>query len=161
VVNLQRYGERLKGAGEKVSRCAGAVFFTGLCGEERRWMAGSSFWKRTEDAVPGFEETETGQLIELAISYEDDGTGQAHVTIYRNGEIIGDYTMGPLETWVAGDTEAIFGPRAYIGGTAYGWVVARVEDARIYNEVLSQDEIIASVSSHDKLTTLWGTIKTE
>lgn len=127
--------------------------------EERRWMAGSSFWRRTEDAVPGFEETETGQLIELSISYEGDGTGQAHITIYRNGEIIGDYTKGPLVTWEAGDTEAIFGPRAVIGGTAHGWVIARVEEARIYNEVLSQDEIITSVDFHDKLTTLWVTIK--
>jgi hypothetical protein len=94
----------------------------------------------------------------LAISYEDEG-GEARVRLYRNGEAIGDYTKGPLKTWVAGDTEAIFGPRAVIGGTAHGWVIARVEEARIYNEVLSPDEIITSVDFHDKLTTLWGTIK--
>jgi len=112
---------------------------------------------RTEDADPGFEETETGQLIEMVVSYEDDG-GDAHIRIYRNGDLIGDYIKGVLPTWVAGDVEAIFGPRAFIGGTAHGWVIARVEDARIYNGVLTPDGITA-VDPGGKLTTSWGAIK--
>lgn len=126
--------------------------------EERRWMAGSSNWSRTDNAVPGFEETETGKLIKLAVSYEDDGDGQAHMMIYRNDDLIGDYVKGTLATWVAGDAEAIFGPRAVIGGTAHGWVVARVEEARIYGEVLTSD-VIAAVTPGGKLTTSWGAIK--
>ena len=132
--------------------------------QPRRWMAGSSFFKRTQDAVPGFEETETDKLIQMAISYGNDG-GQAGIKIYRNGDLIGEYTQGPLETWVADNTEALFGPRALIGGTAYGWVVARVEDARIYGAVLDQNDIKAltpdtlPVEAHGKLTRLWGKIK--
>ena len=126
--------------------------------QERRWMAGSSNFKRTEDAVPGFEETETGVLIQMVISYEDDGGGNAHIRLYRNGELIGDYTKGPLDTWVAGDAEAIFGPRAYIGGTAHGWVVARVDEARIYGGVLTPD-VITAVTPGGKLTTSWGAMK--
>lgn len=132
--------------------------------QPKRWMAGSSFFRRTQDANPGFEEKETGKLIQLAISYEDDG-GNAKIVIYRNGKVIGDYTQGPIVSWKAGDVEALFGPRALIGGTAYGWVVARIEDARIYNAVLSEKEINSltvntlDVKANGKLTTTWGSLK--
>jgi len=69
-------------------------------------------------------------------------------------------------SWVEGDVEALFGPRALIGGTAHGWVIARVEDARIYNAVLSEKEInnlevdTLDVEAKGKLTTRWATIKT-
>ena len=85
--------------------------------------------------------------------------------IYRNGDLIGDYTMGPIVSWKADDVEALFGPRALIGGTAHGWIVARVEDARIYNTVLSEKEInnltvnTLDVEAHGKLATTWGTLK--
>ena len=127
-------------------------------------MAGSSHFRRTQDAIPGFEEKETGKLIQLAISYEDSG-GNAKITIYRNGERIGGYTMGPIVSWEAGDVEALFGPRALIGGTAYGWVVARVEDARIYNAALSKKEInnlvenTLDIDARGKLATMWGRLK--
>ena len=130
----------------------------------KHWMAGSSHFRRTQDAAHGSAEKETGKLIQLAISYEDDG-GNAKIMIYRNGEIIGDYTKGAIRTWAAGDVEALFGPRALIGGTAYGWVVARVEDARIYNAVLSEKDInnleadTLDVEAHGKLATTWGAIK--
>lgn len=132
--------------------------------QPRQWMAGSSFFRRTQDAEPGFEEKNAGELIYMAISYEDDG-GNAHIKIYRNADKIGDYTQGPIRTWEQGDVEALFGPRALIGGTAHGWVVARVEEARIYNVALSQNEISGlqvggeAVDSHGKLATLWGKIK--
>ena len=132
--------------------------------QPKRWMAGSSFFRRTQDANPGFEEKETGKLIQLAISYEDDG-GNTKIMIYRNGDVIGDYTMGPIVSWEAGDVEALFGPRALIGGTAHGWVVARVEDARIYNAVLDEKEInnltvdTLDVEARGKLAATWGRLK--
>ncbi len=130
----------------------------------KHWMAGSSFFRRTQDAPHGKPETETGKLIQLAISYEDVNN-EAKIMIYRNGEIIGDYTKGPIKTWTEGDVEALFGPRALIAGTAHGWIVARVEDARIYNAVLSEDEINSleadtlDVEARGKLATIWGKIK--
>lgn len=154
------------GAPLAVNRSSGDTFDAIVYAERqlKRWMAGSSFFRRTQDAVPGFEEKETGKLIQLAISYENDG-GTAKIVIYRNGDIIGDYTHGPIVSWVEGDVEAIFGPRAYIGGTAHGWIVARVEDARIYNAVLSKDEIgnltedTLDAEARGKLTTTWSEIK--
>lgn len=132
---------------------------------EKHWMAGSSFFRRTPNVAYGKAESETGKLIQIAISYENEND-MAKIMIYRNGEIIGDYTLGPIVSWVEGDVEALFGPRALIGGTAHGWVIARVEDARIYNAVLSEKEInnlevdTLDVEAKGKLTTRWATIKT-
>ncbi len=84
---------------------------------------------------------------------------------YSNGEIIGDYTQGPIKSWTAGDVEALFGPRALIAGTAHGWVVARVEDARIYNAVLTENDInnleadTLDVEPQGKLAAIWGKLK--
>ena len=155
-----------KGATLAVNKSSADTFDAIVYAERqpKRWMAGSSFFRRTQDANPGFEEKETGKLIQLAVSYQDDG-GNAEIVIYRNGDVIGGYTMGPIVSWKAGDVEALFGPRALIGGTAYGWVVARVEDARIYNAVLDQKEInnlaanTLDVKARGKLATLWGTLK--
>ena len=155
-----------RGATLAVNKSSGDTFDAIVYAERqpKRWMAGSSFFRRTQDANPGFEEKETGKLIQLAISYEDDG-GNAKIMIYRNGDLIGDYTQGPIVSWKADDVEALFGPRALIGGTAYGWVVARVEDARIYNAVLDEKEInnlavnTLDVEARGKLATTWGTLK--
>ena len=155
-----------KGATLAVNKSSADTFDAIVYAERqpKRWMAGSSFFMRTQDPLPGFEEKETGKLIQLAISYEDEG-GNAKITIYRNGERIGGYTMGPIMSWEEGDVEALFGPRALIGGTAYGWVVARIEDARIYNAALSKTEIgnlvenTLSVEARGKLATLWGKLK--
>lgn len=131
---------------------------------ERHWMAGSSHFNRTHNDPHGTPEKETGKLIQLAISYEDDNNN-AKIMIYRNGEVIGDYTKGAIKSWTKGDVEALFGPRALIAGTAHGWVVARVEDARIYNAVLSEDDInnleadTLDVEPKGKLTTIWAKIK--
>ena len=155
-----------RGAPLAVNKSSGDTFDAIVYAERqpKRWMAGSSFFRRTQDANPGFEEKETGKLIQLAISYEDDG-GNAKIMIYRNGDLIGDYTMGPIVSWETGDVEALFGPRAFIGGTAHGWVIGRVEDARIYNTVLNENEInnlvedTLYVEARGKLTTTWGSLK--
>jgi len=133
--------------------------------QPHRFCPGSSNFSRTDDPVPGFEETETGKLFQLAISYANSA-GQAHIMMYRNGDLIGDYTKGAIATWTAGDVEAIFGPRAAIGGTAYGWITCRVEEARLYGSVLSQDQVKAlalggtsAVTPGGKLATLWGAEK--
>ena len=155
-----------RGAPLAVNKSSGDTFDAIVYAERqpKRWMAGSSFFRRTQDANPGFEEKETGKLIQLAISYEDDG-GNAKIMIYRNGDLIGDYTMGPIVSWEADDVEALFGPRAFIGGTAHGWVIGRMEDARIYNTVLNENEInnlvedTLSVEARGKLATTWGSLK--
>ena len=101
-----------------------------------RWMSGSDYWRRTQYPNPGCQETTTGELVQMAISYENSG-GSAHVKIYRNGVLIGDYTQGSIATWNTTTTEAIFGPRV----TNAGSIDASICEARIYGSVLSQTEI--------------------
>ncbi len=155
------------GAPLAVNKSSGDTFDAIVYAEKhaRHWMAGSSFFRRTHNDPHGTAEKETGKLIQLAISYEN-ANNSAKIMIYRNGEVIGDYTKGQIVSWVAGDVEALFGPRALIGGTAHGWVVARVEDARIYNAVLTEKEInnleantLLDVEPRGKLATMWGSLK--
>jgi hypothetical protein len=145
--------------------------FNGIVFGERqpqRWMNGSSFFRRTADFDPGFEETETGVLFQIAISHEDDGTGTAIVRGYRDGEPIGEYTQGDLAVWPTGDAEVFFGIRhgnAADGGP--GNLDAHIEEARVYSGVLSQAEILglglqpSSVDSHAKLAASWGAMKSD
>lgn len=132
--------------------------------EPHRWCAGSGWFHRTEDFDPGFEETETDVLIQMAISYEDNN-GAAHVRGYRNRELIGDYEFGEIYPLATGNTQVLFGARF---SATPGLLDARIEEARVYAEVLSQDEIqgltlgqVSSVNSRGKLTTLWGELRAE
>ena len=146
-----------------IDRISGDHFDAIVFGERQpqRWMSGSSNFGRTQDADPGYEEKDTGELIKIAISYGDN-----QVSLYRNGDPIGDYTVGALGTWPTGDAEVFFGIRH--GNSATGGpgnLDALIEEARIYGIVLSEDEIKglevggAAVEAAGKLTTLWGAIK--
>ena len=146
----------------------GEFHFDAICFGERqphRWMAGSGWFHRTQDFDPGFEEKDAGELIQMAILYEDDGGGAAHIIGYRNGEFIGEYTLGQLVLLVEGDTQVIFGARWSSDGAPVDSLDALIEDARIYNTVLTQDEIKAlqpntiAVEARGKLATLWGAMK--
>jgi hypothetical protein len=157
----------MSGSSLTIDRISVDEFDATVYGERQphRWMAGSSFFRRTQDPAPGFEEKEKGKLIQMAISYEDKG-GQAHIKLYRNGELIGDYTMGAIATWVKGDGEAFFGLRHGNVGGGPGNLDAHIEECRIYGAVLSQDEIkalklgtIRAVTPGGKLATTWAAMK--
>ncbi|MBC8472899.1 MAG: hypothetical protein H8D56_25840 [Planctomycetes bacterium] len=149
-----------------IDRLSDPTFDAIVFGERQphRWMAGSGWFHRTQDPDPGFEEKKTGVLIQMAISYEDDG-GKAHVMIYHNGDIIGDYTHGQFEPFNTDDAEAIWGQRHGGVGGGPGNLDAHIEECRIYGAVLEQDEIQAlklgtlQVEASGKLTTTWATMK--
>ena len=139
--------------------------FDGIVFGERQpqtWMAGSGWFHRTQDFDPGFAEKDTGELIYMAISYEEDG--EARVIGYHNGELIGDYTLGQFEPFLQGDTAAIWGKRHDPAGGP-GDLDALIEDSRIYDTVLTHDEIkelepnTLAVEARGKLATLWGAMK--
>jgi hypothetical protein len=138
-----------------------------VLGERQRgfWMAGSSFFRRTTDPKPGFEEKKTGEIIFLAYTYADEG-GQARLKLYHNGEKFGDYKMGAIASWPAGDAEIFWGIRHGNEGGGPDNMDAHIEESRIYDVVLTQDEIktlevgTLSVEAQGKLTTRWATIKT-
>ena len=108
--------------------------------QTNRWMAGSSNFDRTEDLNPGFAENETGQLVMMAISYEENGNN-TRIKAYRNGDLIGSYEKGPLAQWPKGDAEIFWGLRHGSADGGPGNLDAHIEESRIYGVVLDQDDI--------------------
>ncbi|MDE0085894.1 MAG: hypothetical protein OXU23_09305 [Candidatus Poribacteria bacterium] len=155
-----------KGSILTIDRLSDPTFDAIVFGERqnRRWMAGSGWFHRTQDPEPGFEEKKTGELIMMAISYENDN-GTAHVKLYRNGDKIGDYTFGKFVPFATNDAEAIWGKRHGGLGGGPGDLDVHIEDSRIYAAVLSQAEIkkllpdTLEVEAHGKLTTTWAKLK--
>lgn len=155
-----------KGSILTIDRLSDPTFDAIVFGERQphRWMAGSGWFHRTKDPEPGFEEKKAGELIMMAISYEDDG-GTARVRIYRNGDEIGDYTFGQFVSFDNNDAEAIWGKRHGGLGGGPGDLDAHIEDSRIYASVLSQAEIkkllpdTLDVEASGKLATTWARLK--
>ena len=120
--------------------------FDGIILAERqrnRWMNGSSNFRRTQDFSPGAEETETGEEVMLAFTYEDTGGGQVKITGYRNGEAIGSYNSGNIRTWPKGDAEIIFGKRHGAPmPNGPGALDALINEAQIYGAAASEDDVM-------------------
>lgn len=108
-----------------------------------RWMNGSTTWSRTQNFAPGFQETTTGALIQMAITYADLGGGNLQVTGYRNGLQIGQYTTPNASSWATGDAEVFFGVRHGNISAGSGALDARIEEARLYDEVLTAAQLNA------------------
>ena len=107
------------------------------------WSAASNNGVRTEDLDPGFSETQVGELIKMAITYRVVND-LCEVEVYRNNELIGSYSKGTIPTFVGNKTEIVFGKRHTFsngGLPANPWIDARIEEARIYQGVLSPEEI--------------------
>ncbi len=116
--------------------------------EEDRWMSGSSSFSRTDDFVPGFQETTSGTEVMLAVTYDDaDDTpgGAMEITGYRNGVAIGSYSSDAGSSWTTNDAEIIFGKRHGSKSDGPGAIDALINEARVYDIVLSAAEIQALV----------------
>jgi hypothetical protein len=132
-----------KGSAITIDRIGNNDQFDGIVFGERqtnRWMSGSSNFSRTQDFSPGFQETMTGTKIQLAFTYSVSGSSVT-ITGYRNGILLGQYTSSNAESWSTNDAEVIFGARHAGSTTVSGGLNARIDEARIYNEVLTQSQI--------------------
>ncbi len=133
---------------------------------DKQWMPGSSHFRRTQDFPDAVTEKPTGEMVFLAITYKDVKK-QYEITGYRNGKSLGSFVMGDLRTWPAGDAEAIWGKRHVNGLAGPGELNAHIEESRIYNVALTEDEIQSlelgtlSVEPQGKLTTQWAKLKTK
>jgi len=112
--------------------------FDGIVFAERspgRWMAGSDFFRRTNaDQQSRPVETADGKaLVQMAIVYQDD-----RITIYRNGKVYEKHKARNIDLLGSDNNFAVFGLR-HIGGG--GSIAGLVEDARIYAQALTVDQI--------------------
>ena len=145
-VTMESLAPPFAGSAITIDRTSGDHFDGIIFGERQtnRWMNGSSGFSRTQDFVPGFQETVTGQLVQMAITYDDADNvpgGTMTITGYRNGVQIGQYNTGNGSSWSAGDAEVFFGLRHGSTGGGPGGIDALIEEGRIYNEVLTQQQI--------------------
>ena len=130
-----------------------------------QWMAGSSWFKRTDDFKPGFKDTTKGEKFMMAITYA--GKKSPTVKGYRNGENISGkgYEKGEMITWEKGDAEVIWGKRHGGVDGGPGDIDGLIYESRIYGVALTEAEIKGlkegslSVESHNKLATKWSIIK--
>jgi hypothetical protein len=112
--------------------------------QPKRWMAGSDSFKRSKNLEPGFGETATGALVQVAMTWQN-ASGSARVKVYRNGAPIGEYTQGPLRTFSANPaTSVLFGKRhtATAPNNPF-WLSGRIAEARIYDRALTQAQVQA------------------
>ena len=116
------------------------VFDSIVFGERKpkHWMAGSDFFRRTQEAG-GLEETSPpDQLIHMAIVYAKDNS----ITLYRNGELYGKpYTKGTLQLFEKGKARFLFGQR--LSGVNPP-LAGEIEEARAYTRALTAAEVAAS-----------------
>lgn len=108
--------------------------------EPCRWMAGSSFFRRTKNPRPGY--VGSTKPVQIAITYQNI-RGFAYVKLYVNGHLFGHYRQGYIASWSRDDTEVFWGPRqgnSKTGGA--GSISAEIEESRIYATVLKPQELV-------------------
>lgn len=114
--------------------------------ETNRWMNGSNGFSRSPGGQftgSGAVESSTGNLIQMAITYQDIGGGNVEIKGYRDGVLMNSYTSANFASWGANEQEVIFGARRYYIDidNATGAVDALIHEARLYDTALTQSEI--------------------
>ena len=119
----------------------GDQFFDSIVfGEQKpkHWMAGSDFFRRTQQPGGVEETTPPDQLIHMAIVYAKNNS----ITLYRNGQLYGKpYTKGTLQLFEKGKSRFLFGQR--LSGVNPP-LAGEIEEARAYTQALTAAEVAAS-----------------
>lgn len=139
----------------------------------KQWMPGSSHFRRTNDFPNAVNESKTGEMNLLAITYKDIGD-KYEITGYRNDKSLGSFNckvdncaVMDLRTWTSDNAEAIWGSRHSVGvdRIVTDSITARIEESRIYNVPLTHNEVKSiyngdlPVEPRGKLATRWAKIK--
>ncbi|MEN9675718.1 MAG: hypothetical protein RIS76_1614, partial [Verrucomicrobiota bacterium] len=107
--------------------------------ETARWIAGSDFFRRTQDVGGPAETAPPGELIHLVVVYGTDHS----ITLYRNGTRHGKgYQHGTLQPFAAGSARVVLGKRHLAAGITA--LAGEIEEARLYARALTEDEVAAS-----------------
>ena len=118
----------------------GGLFDSIVFGEltPRNWMAGSDFFRRSNDPGGPAETAKTSDLIHIAVVYRADNT----ILLYRNGQPYGKpYQKGTLQPFSKGGARFLFGYRL---SNAKPPLAGEIEEARVYDRALTAEEAAAS-----------------
>ncbi len=112
------------------------IVFAELAGD--KWMAGSHLFQRTNKAQAdrAAEKADAKTLVQMAIVYKGD-----QISIYRNGAPYSSHKAKNIDLLGAKSNIVVFGLR-HIGGGS-GSIGGSIEDARIYAQALTADQIKA------------------
>ncbi len=125
----------------------GVTFDSIVYGERqpRKWMAGSDFFRRTNDLTAPQESTQGSQpndAVHMAIVYGPDNA----ITVYRNGQpYAATYKKHQLQSYKAGDARVLLGKRHT--GSARSHLNGQILSASLYDRPLSAGEVQASYKS--------------
>jgi hypothetical protein len=107
----------------------------------RNWNQASEFWSRSFLDSAVFEETKVDTLLQIAIVSKELDKDRITVTIYRNGEKLVTYEALKSPPFYTGSTEVCFGFDGRLTDDFPMWMDCKLEEARLYNKALSQEEI--------------------
>ena len=145
-VTLEGLAESAKGGSALTLETLDSGEFNAIAFSDKtpnQWGLGSNKNTRTKKLKPGFEESATGEKVCLAIVHESLGGDEVAITVYRNGELIGSYDADEAPFWDTDDTEVLFGIRTGDADGGEGALNALIDEARIYDEALIDEEIAA------------------
>jgi len=104
----------------------------------KHWMAGSDYFRRTQEPGGIEETTPPEKLVHMAIVYSKDNS----ITLYRNGRLYGKpYTRGSVQLFEKGKSRFLFGQR--LSGVNPP-LAGEIEEARAYTQALTAAEVAAS-----------------
>jgi cytochrome c553 len=104
-----------------------------------KWLPGSNNFRRTEQPDGSVEEAGSDQRVHLVISYRRDGT----IATFRNGRPYGKpYRKQELQLFGPNEARVLVGLRHT--GAGNGYFRGRVDEARLYDRALSEEEVAAS-----------------
>ena len=111
--------------------------------EARKWMVGSSYFRRTVNLAADAETAASDEMIHVAITYHSSN----RIAFYRNGILHGksyvpEGDMAWLQTFPGTNSHLLFGLRH--SGSKNGYLAGEIEEARLYDRALTDSEIRAS-----------------
>lgn len=148
-----RLDNRLALAGSPLSLRANNDNFDAIVYNENqngRWMAGSDFFRRTQNFVPGIDDfaTGAGTLRQVAISYRATSGGAQVITGCLDGQPLGSYTATNTQPFGSANApEALFGPRHGTAGGPVGALNAHIDEARLFKRAIGCDQALATAPS--------------
>ena len=148
-VQLEGHEQR-GGAAISLQSRDGVIFDAIVFGEREpgRWMAGSNNFARSGSFGGPSEDGAKEAAVQVVLVYTEDGT----ITAYRDGEIYGKpMRVAPLQPFVAGETEILFGLRHKPAG-GNRLLKGRIERAAIYDRPLTAAEVAASAAAGGRIT---------